>query len=74
MNRLIFLLLLATGAPAETYLFTSFRGNGETGVYLAMSRDGRKWTPVNGNKPWIKPEQPGMLMRDPFLARGPDGT
>lgn len=58
----------------DWYLFTSFRKNGETGVFLALSEDGRKWTPLNGNNPWIKPEHTGMLMRDPFLTRGEDGT
>ncbi len=59
---------------ADTYLFTSFRSNGETGVFFATSQDGRTWTPLNNNQPWIKPEHKGMLMRDPFLTKGPDGT
>jgi hypothetical protein len=72
--RICILAILACAASfaEDSYLFTSFRGNGETGVYLAVSRDGRKWTPLNEDKPWIKPEQAGMLMRDPFLIRGPD--
>jgi hypothetical protein len=61
-------------SAADSYLFTSFRGNGETGVYLAISEDGRKWEPLNGNRPWIEPQHAGMLMRDPYLVRGPDGT
>ena len=73
--RLPLLLLAATSAiAADQYLFTSFRSNGESGVFLALSADGRKWTPLNDNKPWLKPEQPGMLMRDPWLAKGPDGV
>lgn len=72
------LLLALVCAPvvfaADWYLFTSFRKNGETGTYLALSQDGREWTPLNNNQPWIKPGQPGMLMRDPFLAQGKDGT
>lgn len=73
--RLILALLLA--APlfsGEWYLFTSFRRNGETGVYGALSGDGRQWTALNGGQAWLKPEQPGMLMRDPWLGEGPDGT
>lgn len=72
-----FVLLLLAAAPlfaADAYLFTSFRKNGETGVFFALSRDGRQWSPLNDNQPWIKPELPGMLMRDPFLARGPGGV
>jgi hypothetical protein len=57
----------------DRYLFTSFRRNGETGVFFATSADGRAWTPLNNNQPWIKPEIPGMLMRDPWLGQGSDG-
>lgn len=73
--KLIVLLMFATllGA-ADTYLFTSFRSNGETGVFFATSQDGRKWEPLNGNRAWIEPQHPGMLMRDPYLVRGPDGV
>ena len=62
------LLALTYCLAADQYLFTSFRGNGETGVFLALSTDGRTFTPLNNNKPWIKPELPGMLVRiHPFL-------
>src|SRR3954453_1937196 len=68
-------LLAAVGvAAADSYLFTSFRGNGEDGVYLAVSNDGAHWTPLNSNKPWLKPGHAGMLMRDPCIAQGPDGV
>jgi hypothetical protein len=59
---------------ADPYLFTSFRSNGETGVFAAISNDGRSWKPINGDRPWIKPEHDGMLMRDPSLGQGPDGV
>ena len=59
---------------ADSYLFTSFRRNGETGVFFAQSNDGRKWTPLNGDQPWLKPDHAGELMRDPWLGQGPDGT
>lgn len=37
-------------------------------LHVALSTDGRHWTPLNGNKPiW---EQ---FMRDQFIHRGPDG-
>ena len=67
------LLALTSCFAADQYLFTSFRSNGETGVFFALSSDGRKFTPLNNNQPWIKPQLPGMLMRDPWLGRGPDG-
>jgi len=37
-------------------------------LHIALSTDGRHWTPLNDNKPvW---EQ---FMRDPYVRRGPDG-
>jgi len=69
MRYLLALALAVSVHAADWHLFTSFRRNGETGVFLALSQEGRKWEPLNGNQPWIKPEQPGMLMRDPFLTR-----
>lgn len=75
MRRLLSALLFVQWAFAgDSLLFTSFRKNGKTGVYFALSQDGRKWTPVNGDQPWIKPAHAGMLMRDPFLVRGNDGV
>jgi hypothetical protein len=67
-------LLAPPLVAGDWFLFSSFRKNGETGVYFALSRDGRQWTALNNNQPWIQPEHPGMLMRDPFLVKGPDGT
>ncbi|MCS7044481.1 MAG: glycoside hydrolase family 43 protein [Bryobacteraceae bacterium] len=69
----ILFAFLSAAFAADPLLFTSFRGNGETGVYLALSEDGRHWTPVRNGQPVLRPEISGMLMRDPFLARGPDG-
>jgi hypothetical protein len=75
VRKLLLLLLVALPVlAADSYLFTSFRKNGETGIFLAMSKDGRQWIPLNNNQAWIKPEHSGMLMRDPFLTQGPDGT
>jgi hypothetical protein len=75
MFRLCLGLLLSFPLMArDRYLFTSFRGDGETGVFFALSSDGRDWKPLNDNQPWLKPEIPGMLMRDPWLGRGPDGV
>ena len=70
----------APATPAETdnrpwYLFTSFRGNGEDGLHLAYSRDGYAWAELGGGKPFLAPKiGPKPLMRDPCLARGPDGA
>jgi hypothetical protein len=42
-------------------------------MYLALSEDGLRWTALNDDKSWLKPQIDGMLMRDPWLGRGPDG-
>jgi hypothetical protein len=37
-------------------------------LHLALSTDGRHWTPLNGNQPvWEH------FVRDPYIGRGPDG-
>lgn len=59
---------------AEQYLFVSFRDNGQAGVYFALSEDGYVWTPLKDNRPVVTPQHSGMLMRDPFITRGPDRT
>lgn len=57
----------------EVYLFTTFRGNGETGLRFAYSFDGYRWINVPGT--FLKPRVGrSQLMRDPSLKRGPDGT
>jgi beta-xylosidase len=60
--------------PLANYLFTSFRGNGADGLHLAYSHDGLKWTALNNDKSFLKPQVGGKLMRDPCICRGPDGT
>lgn len=72
---LIVLLGLTHAALAEQYyIFTSFRGNGEDGLHLALSTDGYHWQALNGDKSLLKPEIGGYkLMRDPCVAQGPDG-
>ena len=74
MIRVFALILLSAATlAADAFLFTSFRRNGETGVFFALSSDGRKWEPL-GSGAWVKPETQGMLMRDPHLSKGPDGV
>jgi beta-xylosidase len=58
----------------DYFLFTSFRGNGEDGLHLAISTNGYVWTALRGDRSFLKPEIGGKLMRDPCLAQGPDGT
>ena len=58
----------------EYFLFTSFRGNGEDGLRLAVSTNGYLWRTLKGDRSSLKPEVGGKLMRDPCLQLGPDGT
>jgi hypothetical protein len=53
------------------YLFSSFRGNGEDGLHLAYSHDGLKWTALNNDEPFLRPQVGGKLMRDPCIIQGP---
>jgi len=58
----------------ETLVFTSFRGRGDPGLHLATSRDGYTWEEVSEGPVWT-PEIGGVKgMRDPSVARGPDGV
>jgi hypothetical protein len=86
----VFTLLLALTLPAapqqsaptpatdltanSSWLFAGFKGNGEDGIYYAISPDGYHWTIANQDRPVFHQTQPNELMRDPFLQRGPDGT
>lgn len=75
----LLLAALTVGAsmPAlasEYYLFTSFRGNGEDGLHLALSTNGYVWRDLGGGKSFLRPEVGGRLMRDPSLAQADDGT
>lgn len=74
---ILLLSIIAIGAMAhdnEAYLFSSFRDNGQDGLHLAYSHDGLEWTTLKGDKPFLKPEVGGKLMRDPCIIQGPDGV
>jgi hypothetical protein len=61
--------------PETCYLFSSFRDNGQDGLHLAWSADGLKWAALNGDRTFLRPMVgKERLMRDPCVARGPDGT
>jgi hypothetical protein len=63
----------ATHEKQGAWLFAYFKEPGNQGIYLALSRDGYHYTPLNDGQPWVKPAQQSELMRDVFLTRGPDG-
>lgn len=56
------------------FIFSYFKGNGEDGLHLAWSEDGLRWEALNSDKPLSAPVVGGKLMRDPSIARGPDGV
>lgn len=56
------------------YIFTSFHSNGQDGLHLSLSRDGYSWKELNDGKSFLKSDLGAKLMRDPSIAKGPDGT
>ncbi len=61
--------------PPTCYLFSSFRDNGQDGLHLAWSVGGLTWTAIAGDRSLLRPTVGReRLMRDPCIARGPDGT
>lgn len=69
------LSLACVAAARADYLFTYFTGNGEDGLHLATSTDGYTWQRLNDGKSYLPPlVGKSKLMRDPCVARGPDGT
>ena len=59
--------------PTDPIVFAYFKEPANQGIYLALSRDGYTFTPLNDGQPWLKPDQPGELMRDVYITRTPDG-
>jgi Glycosyl hydrolases family 43 len=80
MRLPLFILLLALAvrlaAADDAYLFTYFTKNGEDGLHLAWSADGYKWEALNAGHSVLAPRigSKEKLLRDPCVARGPDGT
>lgn len=68
------LLISTAGHADDSYLFTSFRGNGEDGLHLALSTNGYYWQALKNDGSFLKPEVGAKIMRDPCLATGPEGT
>lgn len=79
LRALLVLSSLVTAARATdsttAYLFTYFTKNGEDGLHLAWSADGYTWDKLNDGRPSLAPKVGNSkLLRDPCVARGPDGT
>jgi len=69
-------LVMAQAAPrgAGPWVFSYFLDNGQDGMHLAYSRDGLKWTPLGGGRPFLAPTVGGKLIRDPCVVLGPDNV
>lgn len=54
----------------DMLIFSFFRGNGEDGIFLAASEDGLTFTPLNHDKPVMKPApwEGQNLTRDPSIV------
>ncbi|PTX92655.1 glycoside hydrolase family 43 protein [Opitutus sp. ER46] len=71
----LILALLAASVARADYLFTYFIQNGADGLHLATSKDGYTWEKLNRGRSYLTPTVGiSKLMRDPSVARGPDGT
>ena len=57
----------------DPYLFSYYINDGASGLHLAWSEDGFKWTALNKGKGYIKPDIGDYLMQDPHLSQTPDG-
>jgi beta-xylosidase len=72
---LIIIFLLGCGSnERDVYIFSYFKDNGKDGLHLAYSYNGLKWTALNNDKSFLKPQAgKDELMRDPCIISGPDG-
>ena len=71
----LFLITLSSGCnKKEVYLFSYFKGNGEDGLHLAYSKDGKRWNKLNNDQSFLIPAiGKHKLMRDPCIFPGLDG-
>lgn len=75
MNRIITYItcffLLSCTAQKPVYMFTSFHEPATDGLRFLYSYDGCTWTAIDST--FVKPEVGSKVMRDPSIAKGPDG-
>lgn len=76
LTTILFLSAAHLPAADTAYLFTYFTKNGEDGLHLAWSEDGYHWQPIHDGRSVLAPHigSKEQLLRDPCVARGPDGT
>lgn len=80
MKKCLAMLLLVWGAFAaeaqkrEVFLFSYFTHNGQDGLHLAYSEDGRNWKALKDGQSLLQPALgKEKLMRDPCIITGPNG-
>lgn len=61
-----------TNATDPVYLFSTFKEGEQDGLRFAFSYDGYAWSNIPGV--FLAPHVDANIMRDPSIARGPDGT
>ena len=76
MRRLVCMLLMfLSAAPLfaqGAWVFAYFKEPGAQGIFLALSRGGYTFTPLNDGQAWIKPAADKQIMRDVFITRDPN--
>jgi hypothetical protein len=68
----IICLILATSCNRKAWLFSTFREPATDGLRFAYSYDGYQWNDLD--TVFLKPMVDSNVMRDPSIAKGPDGT
>jgi hypothetical protein len=61
----------ARSPSSEGFVYSSFTGDGEDGLHLMTSVDGKQWKPVKNYESLFRQSQ--GLMRDPSICLGGDG-
>jgi hypothetical protein len=74
LTMLVGVLAHSSTIAEDYFLLTSFRGNGEDGLHLALSTNGYHWQALKGDRSFLRSELGAGLIRDPCVAQGPDGT
>ncbi|MDO9374398.1 MAG: glycoside hydrolase family 43 protein [Ferruginibacter sp.] len=64
--------ILLTACSKKAWVFTSFREPANEGLRLLYSNDGYHWTDLD--TVFLKPALDQQIIRDPSIAKGPDGT
>ena len=69
---IILSIVLIASCNRKAYLFSTFREPATAGLRLAYSYDGYHWKDFGTT--FLKPAVDSMVMRDPSIVQGPDGT